>query len=71
MLRYDKELESSRWNSIRKGAIFGIFSGWLSFITYVVYASGFMMAFLLVSYGVYKKLSIGDIIVVIVEFHSE
>ena len=67
MFRYDKELESTRWSSIRKGAIFGIFSGWLSFITYVVYASGFVVGFLLKFYGIYTKLSISDIIVVIFE----
>ncbi|CAF3920057.1 unnamed protein product [Rotaria sp. Silwood1] len=35
LFEYERELHSTRWNSIRQGAIFGAFTGWLSLIVYL------------------------------------
>jgi len=64
ILRYERELDFARWNSIRKGAVFGIFIGWLSFITYIVYSVGFIFGFILMSYDYDNNLNISDILIV-------
>ncbi|CAF1564085.1 unnamed protein product, partial [Adineta steineri] len=62
--RYEKELSPTRWSNIRKGALFGVFVGWLSLVNYIVYAVGFIFGSLLMSYGGYNhNISISDILV--------
>ncbi len=64
MFRYEKELDFGRWNSLRKGAVFGIFIGWLAFITYIVYAVGFIFGFILISSDDDKGLNISGLLIV-------
>ncbi|CAF1234636.1 unnamed protein product [Rotaria sordida] len=63
--RYDRELYPTCWSSIRKGAVFGIFIGWLSLITYLVYSVGFIFGSLLMSHKDDHTLNISDILVVV------
>lgn len=62
--RYEKELSRTRWNSIRKGAAFGIYVGWLFFVTYIIYALGFLSGSFLISYNDQSRFNISDILVV-------
>ncbi|CAF4920595.1 unnamed protein product, partial [Rotaria sp. Silwood1] len=62
---YEKELSSSHWNSIRHGAMFGIYSGWLSLINYLVYSLGFIFGSLLKSSEDQHSSNISDILVVV------
>ncbi|CAF1318246.1 unnamed protein product [Rotaria sordida] len=62
--RYDRELYSTRWSNIRKGAVFGIFNGWSSLIIYLMYSIGFIFGSLLMSYKDDHTLNISDIFVV-------
>ena len=64
IFRYNKELEPTHWSTVRKGAAFGAFLGWLSLITYIVYSVGFIGGALLISYGRDTTLTISDILVV-------
>ncbi|CAF4544511.1 unnamed protein product [Rotaria sp. Silwood1] len=68
VFRYERELRSTRWSSIRQGAIFGIFSGWLALVSYLVYTIGFIFGALLMGNGNHNNLSISDILVVITIF---
>ncbi|CAF1435207.1 unnamed protein product [Rotaria sordida] len=62
--RYEKELHSTRWSSIRQGAVFGIFTGWLSLISYLAYSVGFIFGSLFTSDRVHHNSDISDILVV-------
>lgn len=62
---YQRELSDTRWYSIRKGAIFGLFTGWLMFISYSIYSVGFIFgSILLRKTNEDHQLSISDLIVV-------
>ncbi|CAF4954974.1 unnamed protein product, partial [Rotaria sp. Silwood1] len=65
LFEYEKELSSSHWNSIRHGAMFGIYSGWLSLINYLVYSLGFIFGSLLKSSEDQHSSNISDILVVV------
>ena len=62
--RYEKELHPTRWSSVRQGAIFGVFVGWLSLLTYIVYSVGFIFGSILMSYENHNTFTISDILVV-------
>ncbi|CAF1489010.1 unnamed protein product [Rotaria sp. Silwood1] len=66
--RYERELHPTRWSSIRNGAIFGIFIGWLSLTTYLVYAIAFIFGSLLMSNEDHHRLTISDILIVVSVF---
>ncbi|CAF3902571.1 unnamed protein product [Rotaria sp. Silwood1] len=66
--KYDRELYPTRWSSIRKGAVFGIYTGWLSLITYLVYSVGFIVGSLLMSHKDDHTLNISDILAVVTIF---
>ncbi|CAF0844645.1 unnamed protein product [Rotaria sordida] len=36
--RYERELYSTRWSGIRQGAIFGVYTGWISLTTYLSFS---------------------------------
>ncbi|CAF0939640.1 unnamed protein product [Adineta ricciae] len=63
--RYEKELKPTRWSNIRKGAIFGIYNGWLSFISYLVYSVGFIFGVILMSDVNQSSLSLTDVLVIV------
>ncbi|CAF1262542.1 unnamed protein product [Rotaria sordida] len=63
--RYEKELHSTRWSSIRQGAVFGVYTGCLSLISYLVYAVGFIFGFLIMSSKSHHSLNISDILIVV------
>ncbi|CAM4797984.1 unnamed protein product [Rotaria magnacalcarata] len=63
--RYEKELEPTRWSSIRLGAVLGIFTGWLSLLVYLVYAVGFIFGSLLISRKRNRNIDISDILVIV------
>ncbi|CAF4336061.1 unnamed protein product [Rotaria socialis] len=63
--RYEKELETTRWSSIRQGAVLGIFTGWLSLMAYLVYAVGFISGSLLISRNSSRSIDISDILVIV------
>ncbi|CAF2451835.1 unnamed protein product [Rotaria sp. Silwood2] len=67
LFAYGKELYPTRWSSIRQGAVFGIYTGWISFIVYIVYAIGFIFGSLLMSSKTHN-LNISDILVVVCTF---
>ena len=64
VLRYEKELSHARWNSVRKGAVFGLYSGWLLFVTFIIYAVGFIFGAILMSYEDEHASNISDVLVV-------
>ncbi|CAF5028770.1 unnamed protein product, partial [Rotaria sp. Silwood1] len=60
---YERELYATRWSSIRQGVVYGIFIGFLSLATYLVYALGFIFGSLLKSNKDYHSMNISDIII--------
>jgi len=44
--------------------MFGVFAGWLSLVTYIIYSLGFIFGSILMSYGNHQILSLSDIFVV-------
>ena len=64
LFRYERDLQSTRTGTIRQGALYGAFSGWLYLIDYIVYAVGFIFGSILMFYGNHHILNISDIIVV-------
>ncbi|CAF1055230.1 unnamed protein product [Rotaria sordida] len=61
--RYERELYPTRWSTIRKGAVFGLFTGWLSLTGYLVYAVAFIAGSLLMSQKNQHILNISDILI--------
>ncbi|CAF1469471.1 unnamed protein product [Adineta ricciae] len=66
--RYEKELESTHWSTVRQRAICGVFMGWLSFSSYIVYAVGFIFASMFMSYATHHGREITDVLVIIMMF---
>jgi len=64
VFRYERELYPTRWSNVRKGAIFGVFTGWMSLIVYIVYSVGFIFGSILMPYESHSTSSISDILVV-------
>ncbi|CAF3995308.1 unnamed protein product, partial [Adineta steineri] len=63
--QYEKELKLNEWYTIRKDAAFGAFTGWLFFVSFVVYSIGFTFGSILMSYGNHHTLTISEILVVV------
>ncbi|CAF1593208.1 unnamed protein product, partial [Adineta ricciae] len=63
--RYEKELKPTRWSNIRKGAIFGVYNGWLSFISYLVYSVGFIFGVILMPNVNQSTLILTDVLVIV------
>jgi hypothetical protein len=57
-------LHPTRWSNIRQGTVYGLFVGWMSLTTYIVYSVGFIFGSLLMADEDHKKLNISDILVV-------
>ncbi|CAF1156838.1 unnamed protein product, partial [Rotaria sordida] len=66
--RYEKELNPTGRSSIRQGAVFGVYVGCLSLISYLVYAVGFIFGSLLMSSKSHNSLNISDIIIIVSVF---
>jgi hypothetical protein len=64
LFRYERDLQSTRTGTIRQGALFGAFSGWLYLINYIVHAVGFIFGSILISYENPGAPSLTDIIIV-------
>lgn len=64
MNRYDNELHTNLWNSVRKGVIFGLFTGWTFFVTHLIYSAGFIVSCLLIYYAQDDQLNINDSLIV-------
>ena len=62
--RYEKELSHTRWSTVRKGAVCGLYKGWLYFVIYIIYAVGFIFGSVLMSYEDQSVFNISDIIAV-------
>ena len=62
--RYERELHASDWSSIRKGAILGLYTGWIFFATSIIYSVGFVFGSLIMHYEGRDILSLTDIVVV-------
>jgi hypothetical protein len=62
--RYENELHQTQWSSLRKGAAFGIWMGWLFLMMYIVYPVIFIFGSIFMSYDDHKRLTINDILVV-------
>ncbi|CAF1048390.1 unnamed protein product, partial [Rotaria sordida] len=41
MSKYQSKLQTTRWSSVRKGAMFGLLVGWVYLIGYIIYSVGF------------------------------
>ncbi|CAF2851921.1 unnamed protein product [Rotaria sp. Silwood2] len=65
LFEYERELYRTRWSSIRQGAIFGVFTGWLVLVSYLVYTVGFIFGSLLMKRNDSQTLSISDILVIV------
>ena len=63
-VRYERELRPTRLSSIRQGAMYGAFVGWMSLVTYITYSVGFIFGTLLISHDDRKRLDIGQILIV-------
>jgi hypothetical protein len=61
---YERQLDASVWTSLRKGAVFGTFVGWMYFTYYLIYSTGFIFGSLLKQHEDPDKLTISDILVV-------
>ena len=61
---YEKELGRTRWNSVRKGAAYSVYMGWLFFVTYIIYSVGFIFGSILMSYKEQTEINISDVLVV-------
>ncbi|CAF1393900.1 unnamed protein product [Adineta steineri] len=66
--RYENELYPTTQSSIRQGSVFGIFAGWLSFGTYLVYAVGFMFGCVIMTNRNSQTMSFTDITIVVTVF---
>ncbi len=64
LFRYERELQSTRSSTIRQDAVFGLFTGWLYLVVYIVHAVGFTVGSIFMSYGDHKTPSISDILIV-------
>ncbi len=63
---YEHELHFTTRSSIRQGTIFGIFAGWLSFSTYLVYSIGFIFGSIFMFYYDKQDADLADITIVII-----
>jgi hypothetical protein len=61
---YERHLDASVSKSLRKGAVFGTFVGWMYFTYYLIYSTGFIFGSLLKQHEHPDKLTISDILVV-------
>jgi hypothetical protein len=57
-------LKIAHWSSIRKGATFGLFVGWLSLTGCIANSLGFISGSIIMSHDNTSTLNISDIIVV-------
>jgi hypothetical protein len=64
LFRYNRELKSTSWSSIRQGALLGLFTGWLYLTTYIINVVGFTFGSILMSDKNHSILNISDIILV-------
>ncbi|CAF4027162.1 unnamed protein product, partial [Adineta steineri] len=63
--QYEQELKLNEWYTIRKDAAFGAFTGWLFFISFVVYSIGFTFGSILMSSGNHRTLTISEILIIV------
>ncbi|CAF4034340.1 unnamed protein product [Rotaria sp. Silwood2] len=61
--RYETELYPALWSSIRQGVVFGILAGWLSLITYLIYAVGFFFGSFFMSNKNHLSMNLSNILV--------
>lgn len=64
VFRYEKELGDSRWSTVRKGAVYGLYIGWLFFVTYIIYSVGFIFGSIFIESDSETEFDISDILVV-------
>lgn len=64
MFRYERELGHSQWSTVRKGAVYGVYVGWLFFITYIIYSVSFIFGSILMEYENETEFDISNILVV-------
>jgi hypothetical protein len=57
-------LHATRWATIRKGVVLGLFTGWLYFINYAMYAFGFIIGSFFMHYQGHDHISITKILLV-------
>ncbi|CAF1250795.1 unnamed protein product, partial [Adineta ricciae] len=68
--RYEHELHSTTRNSIRQGAVFGLFAGWLSFSTYLIYSVGFIFGSTFLFYHKNEEVDLVEITITVSEARS-
>ncbi|UJR20034.1 hypothetical protein I4U23_023168 [Adineta vaga] len=66
--RYENELYSTTQSSIRQGAVFGLFAGWLSFSTYLIYSIGFSFGSVFMFYYHREEIDLIEITIVVSVF---
>ena len=64
IFRYEKELNHTRWSTVRKGAVYGAYTGWLHFAIFIIYGVGFIFGSILMSHEDQDRIDISDILVV-------
>ena len=62
--RYEEALRQTWWSSVRKGAAFGLFMGWSSLVTYIVYPVVFFFGWIYMSSDDQNRLRFTDLLVV-------
>ncbi|CAF4125410.1 unnamed protein product [Rotaria magnacalcarata] len=64
--RYEKKLQATHWSSVRKGSVFGLLTGWVYLIAYIIYALGFSCGLFIMHDEGRKKFSFSDLFVIVV-----
>ncbi|CAF2074714.1 unnamed protein product [Rotaria magnacalcarata] len=64
--RYEKKLQATHWSSVRKGSVFGLLTGWVYLVAYIIYALGFSCGLFIMHDEGRKKFSFSDLFVIVV-----
>lgn len=62
--RYEQNLISTHWYTVRKGAALGTLIGWFYFIKFLIYCCVFIFGVLLMPHDQYNKRNVMDILMV-------
>ncbi|CAF4275256.1 unnamed protein product [Rotaria sp. Silwood2] len=65
--QYTEKLEASKWSSVRKGTILGLFRGWIYFNLYLTYALGFIFGLLFMHFE-QSPMCLSDLLVAVFAF---
>ncbi|CAF4338571.1 unnamed protein product, partial [Rotaria magnacalcarata] len=64
--QYEKKLQATHWSSVPKGSVFGLLTGWVYLVAYIIYALGFSCGLFIMHDEGRKKFSFSDLFVIVV-----